>query len=211
MLLTNVPQIVKSLMNQPSADYKDAYFQFGHFICSLLFNTSTILDTNISFYSLKPNLNESCLFFVYNNELIDKEQQGLISKYNNQKFILNESKILQSAGEDLVKLCIQYVTAIVNFDKEFDLQYVSFIILKRLYFIFPNMRSSIADLLAFTLVNICLFNDRAYLENSEDCRNFIAYLQTFDTSDIKEKLNKRIQAKKANVDQLKPKSNNECK
>lgn len=211
LLTTNVQHSLKALSIQPNPDSKEAYFQFGNFLFSMLFNVSYILDTNISFYSLKPNLNDHSLFFVHHNSLIDKEKQELINKYNNGKYqLVGIQKDGQEFTDELFRLCLQFLSLISNFDKIFDLQYVSYLILKRLYFIFPYFRKHIEDLISFVLVNVCLFTEKHNLMNSEECRNFIAFILANDSSGIKTKLENRLKLKNANYEQLKPLSSNEC-
>lgn len=220
LLVTHIPQLCKSFLTQPNPDYKGVYFQLGHFICSILYNTTFIFDSNIPEFHLasndtniQSNSNFNNLLFIVNDDVkIGKEQQELINKYNKHKFVLTDQNNLITASDELFKICLQYVNVLSHFDKIFDIQYVCYIILKRLYFIFPHFRRNIEDLISIILVNLCLFTEASQVENTEEVRMFVSYILSFDNSTLVQKLNSRIELKSANVE-IKGKSfsNSECK
>ena len=210
ILIHNVPSILKAFLFEPKPEYKEAYFNFGNFLFSMLYNLQYTLDADIGFYSMKENRNENSLFFVYNDIVIDKTQSEMIKKYNNSKYSLVTGK-QSPLTDELFRMCLQLVTTISSFSKLFDLQYISYVILKRLYFVFPNFRKHLEELISTVLVNICLFTEDYNIKNSEECRTFISYLQLNDRSSITEKLNSKIQFHSANVEKKLSMSNEQSK
>jgi hypothetical protein len=86
------------------------------------------------------------------------------------------------------------------YENVFDLQFICYIILKRVYFNFPQFRNHIEDTLATILVNLCCFKEIYERETTEECRHFINYLLKEGNEEMKAKLKKRIETKNANIE-----------
>ena len=195
-----VPTIVKALSVNAHSDFCDVYFQFGHILVSMFFNTSYFLNTNLNNYSLKSNLNENFLFFIYDNSIITNG--ALIERYNQVKVELSSQKKLLLGNDELFKIAFSFISIIYHFSDIFDMQFICFLILKRMYFQFSHMRKNIEDILINVLTNICLFKDEKYLEDAEECRIFISYIQLNDSTSLKEKLNERLVQKSIEIRQI---------
>lgn len=228
ILIEKLPTIIKSVILKPNPEMKEAYFQLGHFLCSMLFNYCFILETDLQDYKLvshnKNNsneLNRNSLFFIKDELLITQESIFKFNFLNKVKYQLTYQKDILIKCESIVNVCLQVVRTLCVYEKIFDLQYVCFILLKRLYFTFPKYRNLIEDDLVLILVNMCLFTNKYEIENSQESRLFIKYLLQNNNNNtessnylyginnshnlryednIKNKLQKRIQIKDALID-----------
>ena len=233
ILVEKIPAIIKSIILKPNPEMKEAYFQLGHFLCSMLFNFSFILETDLTGYKLNSNLydknelNRNSLFFLKDETLMTQKSLYKFDFLNNIKYELTNQKELLVKCESIVKVCLQVIRTLCVYEKIFDLQYVCFVLLKRLYFTFPKYRNLIEDDLTLVLVNICLFTSQREVDNSQECRVFIYYLlnnkenyisndsvsnsEKLSNDSIKAKLEKRIESKSAVVEPLESRNKEECK
>lgn len=171
MLYEHVIVIIKALIQHPNQDYRDAYYQLGNFICSLLFNPRHKIDAFIPEYRLNSNeLNKNYFAILCDDQLIDETNKNDISFLHNAVYELTTQKDLLIKCESIFKICNMVVSLLSINESMFDLQFICFVILKRLYFIFPKYRENIEDNLAMILVNLVLF---------KDCGNVILYFLCF--------------------------------
>ena len=219
ILMEKVPSIVKAVIHQPNPDFKDAYFQIGHFLCSLLFATRFKIDANMMKY--KVNLKElylNYLFIVKDDILLDEHSKGALNFLHDYKYELTAQKDLLSRCENIFKLCILVINTLSIYENIFDLQFVCYIILKRIYFSFPQFRPQIEDQLSVILTNMCLFTGKFERDNSEECRIFLHYLINCNDSnsnevdaELKKKIKNRINAKNCDTELTMPRSKQESK
>jgi hypothetical protein len=161
LLYEHVIVIVKSLIQHPNQDYHDAYYQLGNFICSLLFSVKFKIDAFIPEYRLNTNdLNKNYFAILCDDQLIDETNKNDISFLHNTVYELTTQKELLTKCENIYKICIMAVNFLSINENMFDLQFISFIILKRLYFTFPHHRETMEDNLAMILVNLVLFKQQ---------------------------------------------------
>ena len=207
ILIEKVPSIIKTVIHQPNQEYKDVYFQLGHFLCSMIYNCSFILQTSLPNFKFTEKNLAFNNFFLMKDEILVKPKS--INKYNflnEMKYELTNQKEILIKCEALVKVTLQVIRVLCVYEKIFDLQYVCFILLKRLYFTFPMHRHQFEDDIAMILINLCLFTGEYEIKNSTESKMFIAYLIQFDETSLKLKLEKRIEAKNASIETSTPKS-----
>ena len=105
-----------------------------------------------------------------------------------KKFELTFQKELLELNEQIVEICLLYVDLIIQYDKIFPLQYISYLILRRIYFIFPQYIKSIKDKIIKALSNLSKFQGQFEWNTSLESRQFAYYLLLNDknmSKDIK--------------------------
>lgn len=162
--MEKIPVIIKAIIHQPNPEFKDVYFQLGNFICSMLFATKFKVDAFIPDYRLnQEELNKNFFFLIVDDEIVDQETKEGISFIHNTIYELTAQKDVLVKCENILHICNLIINTLSIYESIFDLQFVCYIILKRIYFTFPQFRKQIEDILAMTLVNLCLFKETVYI------------------------------------------------
>lgn len=201
--MDHAANVVKAVIHQPNPDYKDAYFQIGHFLCSMLYAYRFKIDANVNNYKLNKNeLYLNYLFIIKDNILLDEHSKKALEFLHECKYELTSQKDLLIKCENILKICLLIINTLSIYEKIFDLQFLCYIILKRIFFTYPHFRKQIEDQLSVILSNLCLFSSKYDKENAEECKIFLHYLlQSQETSeDLKHKLKKRIEAKNCDIE-----------
>ena len=208
LLFQYVTQIIKSLINKPNINYKKAYFQLGNFITCMLYSIKfRIIIENKD--NLEMNISSKSIFLFDNIKEDEKENQNIhlqnsntdksmndLSFLNNCLFELTEQKDILIKSEKIIPICLLILNALIIYDKLFDLQYVCFLLLKKLYFLFQKNRKNIEDLIIKNLINLCIYQKKEERLNTIECRQFLHYLlNNEEDEDLKSKLNKAIEEK----------------
>lgn len=202
LLMEKIPPIIKAIIHQPNPEFKDVYFQLGNFICSMLYATKFKVDAFMPEYRINyDDLNKNAFFFLLGDELIDETLKENVSFLHNVVYELSSQKEILTKCENIYSICNLILNTISIYETVFDLQFVCYIILKRIYFTYPQFRKNIEDTLAMNLINLCGFNDQFERDNSEECRQFVYYLLKNGEEELKRKLQKRIETKKIEFDQ----------
>lgn len=123
-------------------------------------------------------------------------------EYQNMKFLdnalyeLDKSKKILSKYTTIVTLCISILDCIILFEQSFKSQFACFLMLKRLYFIFPKYRNELEDKICMALTNLISFDDEVVKESKEPYESFLIYLLQNGEETLKEKLKEKIEKKK---------------
>lgn len=160
LLYEHVFVIIKALIHKPNPEFHSVYYQLGSFICSLLFSVKFKVDAYNSQYRLnKSDLTLNHYFLINNDELLDESNKDSLSFLHDTVYELTTQKDLLLKCENIFKICSLVVSLLSINENMYDLQYISYIILRRVYFIFPQYRSNIEDTLAMVVVNLALFKE----------------------------------------------------
>ena len=106
-----------------------------------------------------------------------------------QFFELTFQKEIFELNENIVEICLLYAQLITQYDKIFPLQYISYLILSRIYFIFPKYIPTIGDKIVQALKNLSKFQGQFEWNTSLESRQFAYYLLLND-----KKLSKEIKS-----------------
>ena len=93
-----------------------------------------------------------------------------------KNFELTFQKELLELNEQIVEICLLYVDLIIQYNRIFPLQYISYLILRRIYFIFPKYISNIGDKIIKALSNLSKFQGQFEWNTSLESRQFAYYL-----------------------------------
>ena len=108
---------------------------------------------------------------IKNEEL--NENFNFLEKKN---FELTFQKEILELNEQIVEICLLYVELIIQYNKIFPLQYISYLILRRIYFTFPKYIPNIGDKIVQALTNLSKFQGQFGLNTSLESRQFAYYL-----------------------------------
>jgi hypothetical protein len=162
LLYEHVFVIIKALIQHPNPEFRDAYYQLGSFICSLLFSVKFKIDAFTPEYRVdKSALKQYHYFLMNDDQMLDESNKDSLSFLHNSIFELTTQKDLLVKCENIFKVCNMVISLLAINENMFDLQFICYIILRRIYFIFPQFRESIEDNLAMVVVNLALFKDQA--------------------------------------------------
>ena len=206
MLINHCSDIFKSIINKPNVDYSKVYFELGNFFLNLFFNYKYILK----FDSSKKNYVST---FLYLSDLISNEEKLLsnikVNNYSNdinQLSFLNEvlfeetnQKEIMLKYENIFPISLLVLNTLIIYENEFDLQFICYLILRRIYFIFPQFRKETEDLLASSLINLCKFQSKEESKNIIECKQLLNYLLKEGNDTLKGKINHRLESKGKNL------------
>ena len=206
MLINHCSDIFKSIINKPNVDYSKVYFELGNFFLNLFFNYKYILK----FDSSKKNYVST---FLYLSDLISNEEKILsnikVNNYSNdinQLSFLNEvlfeetnQKEIMLKYENIFPISLLVLNTLIIYENEFDLQFICFLILRRIYFIFPQFRKETEDLLASSLINLCKFQSKEESKTIIECKQLLNYLLKEGNDTLKGKINHRLESNGKNL------------
>ena len=176
-----------------------------------LSNDNTVIKSNFSTetenFKLTGNLTVGENYGKKKDENADEEEENT---YKNVTFILEDKvvgiedlienfsflekknfeltfqKELLELNEQIVEICLLYVDLIIQYNRIFPLQYISYLILRRIYFIFPKYIKNIGDKIIKALSNLSKFQGQFEWNTSLESRQFAYYLLLNDKNLSKE-------------------------
>ena len=200
--------ILNSIINQPNPAYIELYYKTADFIISFIFNFFYVIkignnyQTNINNFflcdNMDLNLTDIQQLKLDNLENIKKPEN--LNFLENKIFELDEQKDFLLNYTNIFSLCTTIVNCLVIYESAFNCQFSAYLILKRLYFIFPKYRNKIEDMLTTTLVNLVSFKSDIIKNRNEQCELFLKYLLRNGEQELKEKLITRLNSQKAKIE-----------
>jgi hypothetical protein len=163
--------ILVNLFKNISYDYSISYLKIGYILINLLIPNNFIMTANFN----SDDNNNKNLNYIYNDYLIDNlEDFFVLLPYKNYEFYFQKDIIYFI--EKIVNISFTFLTVIIKFDENFELQYISYIILKRIYFIFPKYRKEINEYIPIVLNKLCQTKDQKQWNIIIGSRHFTYYL-----------------------------------
>ena len=204
LLLEYCPNIIKAAIYQPNPEFEKFYFQLGNFIISMLYSYKFKINAKPISKNKKKLIDSRTKAYYLIEECI-KSEDIIENNYDKLKFLddtlyeLTTQKDILLKCENIFSICNLILNTLSIYEKNFDLQFVCYLILKKLYFTFPQFRKKIEDALAVILSNICTFKEDIERSTSIECRQFLHYLLKESDEELKQKIQHRIQSK-SNID-----------
>ena len=203
--------ILNAIMNKQNPSYIELYYKMADFMLSFVYNFYYIIkleknvnnNFNTNNYYLSDNID-------LNNILNYKDIQ--IEKYENynnpenlkflsdKKFELDEQKSFLLSYTNIFSLSSTLVSYLMIYESSFNCQYISYLIIKRLYFIFPQFRDKIEDLLPIILINLITFKKDQIKIQDNSYILFLKYLLIKGEKSLKEKLQTRLNVQNLDED-----------
>ena len=207
--------IIKAIISKPNPILIDTYYKLCYFFISFLYNffykiklspfeeenNSNMDDLNIS------KLNEQYYILDSMEENLEIPDNLYVTKfhgkeYHNMKIINDTLYELDSVKKILLKhtaifsLAISLLNCLILFQESFKAQFACFLILKRLYFIFPKYINEIRDLIITNIINIISFDEKIINSYKDIFEPYILYLLQKGEENLKNKLKERLDKKK---------------
>ena len=207
--------IIKAIISKPNPILIDTYYKLCYFFISFLYNffykiklspfedenNSNMDDLNIS------KLNEQYYILDSMEENLEIPDNLYVTKfhgkeYHNMKIINDTLYELDSVKKILLKhtaifsLAISLLNCLILFQESFKAQFACFLILKRLYFIFPKYINEIRDLIITNIISIISFDEKIVNNYKDIFEPYILYLLQKGEEDLKNKLKERLDKKK---------------
>lgn len=176
LLYLSAPTVLASLLKAPKEDEVSVYNKFANFLCQLLYYTSYKIVLKDNDDDKSPI--DSKIIYVLNDQ---KTTEMTDLKFLDEKiYELTYQKEFLELNDSIVEICILFVSSVSNFDKNFRLQFMCYLILRKIYFLFPKYNKDIGDYLPFVLTSLCKFQGQTEWNKSLECREFAFYLLTRD-------------------------------
>ena len=207
--------IIKAIISKPNPILIDTYYKLCYFFISFLYNffykiklspfedenNSNMDDLNIS------KLNEQYYILDSMEENLEIPDNLYVTKfhgkeYHNMKIINDTLYELDSVKKILLKhtaifsLAISLLNCLILFQESFKAQFACFLILKRLYFIFPKYINEIRDLIITNIISIISFDEKIVNNYKDIFEPYILYLLQKGEENLKNKLKERLDKKK---------------
>ena len=207
--------IIKAIISKPNPSLIDTYYKLSYFLISFIYNfnykiklspyeNNTVLDNDNENLT---KINEQYYILDSMEENIELNENLYVTQYHGKEFqnLKFLEKTLYELGDvknillkypKIFSLCFSFLNCLILFEESFKSQYACFLMLKRLYFIFPKKRKELEDLIATALINLFCFNDEVVIESKEAYESFLLYLLENGEENIKQKLKNRLEKKK---------------
>ncbi len=164
-------EILVNLFKNISYDYSISYLKLGYILINLLIPNNFIMTANFN----SDDNNNKNLNYIYNDYLIDNlEDFFVLLPYKNYEFYFE--KDINYLIEKIIEISITFVSMVIKFNEDFDIQYISYLILKKIYFSFPNYRNEIREYIPNVLNNLCQTHEQKQWNLSVGSRQFAYYL-----------------------------------
>ncbi len=190
LLYISGPDVLINLLKDPSEEYRNAYLKFGNLLCTLCYCNRFIIQAYPVVSEIPSSQNEdenshkvkekipNNVTFIFNDKLVkeDKELEFL----HNKPYELTFQKEILELNEKIIEVCLLYINTVIKFEKIFPLQYICYLILRRIYFNFPSYKPEIGDNIVLVLSNLCKFTGQLEWNKSVESRQFAYYLLAND-------------------------------
>ena len=165
-------QILINLFRDISDDYTNLYYKIGKILYNLLISDKFIITENneIEIENKNQKIN-----LIYNDYLLNTIKDFyILLPYKNYEFYFE--KDINYLIEKIIEISITFVSIVIKFNEDFDIQYISYLILKKIYFSFPNYRNEIREYIPNVLNNLCQTHEQKQWNLSVGSRQFAYYL-----------------------------------
>ena len=171
LLYLNGPDILTNLLKEPNEEFRNSYLKFGNLLLTLCYSTKYKIITKIE----KENDNiENNIIFILNNKLIKQDKE--LDFLNNRTYELTFQKEILELNKNIIEICLIYINTIIHFEKIFQLQYICYLLLRRIYFNFPNYKKELEKNILLVLANLANFTGQNEWNSTLDSREFGYYL-----------------------------------
>ena len=151
----NIISLIQECDPEEKSNYND-YLKLGKFLAYMLFNSSMnlYLEKNAQIEKEESDEDEGDILVFFNGN----ENRGEINIINGEKFYIEmDDKIIEQRkrlGDIIINYCQQFIDII----DVFQIQYIIFILLSRLYSCkYKKFEEDINNILAESIINMCFF------------------------------------------------------
>ena len=182
LVYLSTPDILTNLFKESTEEYSKAYSKFGNLLCTLLYPSNFKIgltpndgETNVDLFSINDVHN-----ITYVNDVHLIENLSEISFLKDKLYTLTFQKEILELNDKIVEVCLLFINNVIKYDKVFPLQFICYLLLRRIYFTFPHFKSDISDYIVTVLANLCKFQGQFEWNTSLESRQFAYYLLAHD-------------------------------
>ena len=134
----------------------DNYLKLGKFMVYLFYNKDFLLYLNKKNDNDKEEENSGSNYFIFD----DYENKGEINVIDSEMFWIQEDENIIQLKEILCEIIIKYVEKYIELTNVFAIQYLIYILIKRIYFChYEGCQKKVIPLIADSLINMCFFKE----------------------------------------------------
>ena len=197
VVLDNCEEIVNLVNMANLEDEKEIqnFIKLGVLFVKLLFGKKCILLNDKHTDEEKNKQLEIKKFFDGNSD----NTYGNINVILGEKFIVDYDADLEPMRENLCQIIINFVEKFKNATNLIELQYIQFVLLKRIYFYyFHKFEKEISPLFVQILINLCLFKDNEKIRPVVQFVNELLNSKDEKDENLKDLLSQKIEEAKSN-------------
>ena len=203
VVIDNCEDIVNLLNTANLGDENEVknYVKFGILLVKLFFGKKCILLSDKNTGEENKDEKEKKVQIKKLFDGYEDNTHGNINVILGEKFVVDYETDLEPMREQLCEVIIKYVEKFKNVSNLLELQYIQFVLLKRVFFYyFEKYENQISPLFVQILINLCLF------KNNEKVNPVIQFItELLNTNDekcnnFKELLKQKMDEAKNNID-----------
>ena len=203
VVIDNCEDIVNLLNTANLGDENEVknYVKFGILLVKLFFGKKCILLSDKNTGEENKDEKEKKVQIKKLFDGYEDNTHGNINVILGEKFVVDYETDLEPMREQLCEVIIKFVEKFKNVSNLLELQYIQFVLLKRVFFYyFEKYENQISPLFVQILINLCLF------KNNEKVNPVIQFItELLNTNDekcnnFKELLKQKMDEAKSNID-----------
>ena len=151
----NIIKLIHECDPEEKSNYND-YLKLGKFLAYMLFNSSMniYLEKNAQIEKEESDEDEGDILVFFNG----KENRGEINIINGEKFYIEMDDKIKEQRKGLGDIIINYCQQFIDIIDVFQIQYIIFILLSRLYSCkYKKFAEDINNILSESIINMCFF------------------------------------------------------
>ena len=151
----NIIKLINECDPEEKSNYND-YLKLGKFLAYMLFNSSMniYLEKNAQIEKEESDEDEGDILVFFNG----KENRGEINIINGEKFYIEMDDKIKEQRKGLGDIIINYCQQFIDIIDVFQIQYIIFILLSRLYSCkYKKFEEDINNILSESIINMCFF------------------------------------------------------
>lgn len=166
LFIGNTDKFIQIIKKAPIDDYDsyDYYIEYGNFLLYLFYFNETI----VIYHTEQENESPNVISYVNFNE----EDLSFINRVT---FYVVTSNSIQSLKKQLLPLALAYIERFSTCNQSFECLLICFVLLRRLYALYPDQHNKLSNLLVNTTFILCTFKQ----DQTEECRLLIKNIKDY--------------------------------
>ena len=197
VVLDNCEEIINLINNANLGDENEIknFIKLGVLFVKLLFGKKCVLLSDKNTIEENNKKLEIKKFFDGNSD----NTNGSINVILGEKFFVDYEEDLEPMREKLCEVIIKFIEKFKNTTNLWELQYIQFVLLKRIYFYyFDKFENEISPLFVCILINLCLFKENEKISPVVQFVNELLNSNDEKDNNLKDLLTQKIEEAKSN-------------
>ena len=148
-------------INIKNKDMYPRYLEFGRTLSYLFFNKSYRVYLSEQTDSENEETEENNELFGFTMTFFDgHKNKGELNFVNSENYLIEYDDEIEESREKICDIIINFANKFINLKNDFPIQYIVYILIKRIYFSeYKNYEDICSNLLAQSLINLCFFEE----------------------------------------------------